>query len=84
MRPWLAPGDQLLVRSLSGRPAAGACVVLRHPERPETRIVKRVSRVLPDGRLEVLGFNEASSTDSRQFGPVPVRQVEGEVTGVFR
>jgi signal peptidase I len=73
----------------------GAIVILQHPRRAELAIVKRVAAaqgesIAADTTLKfvrqprqdeilVLGDNLALSTDSRTFGPVPVRLVRGRV-----
>jgi inner membrane protease subunit 1 len=38
-----------------------------------------VRSLAPDARVDVRGDNEAASTDSRHFGPVPRRAVRGRV-----
>ena len=83
MLPVMYPGDALLYNPRAYRqsaPAVGDLVVLQHPLRPKMRIVKRVSAVLPDGRLEVRGENVARSDDSRHFGPVAQATLSGQVT----
>ena len=35
--------------------------------------------VVPEGQIYVLGDNRSNSTDSRNFGPIPVETVHGEV-----
>ena len=78
MRPTLDPGDGLLaVRGVAVH--SGDLAVVRDPRHPENTIVKRVSSVLVDGSLVVVGDNAAASTDSRQFGPVPADHVVGRV-----
>ena len=55
MVPALASGQRLLVGRLPyllGRPARGDTVVLRHPERPDFLLVKRIVGV-PGDRLEM-------------------------------
>ncbi|MDQ3538867.1 MAG: S26 family signal peptidase, partial [Actinomycetota bacterium] len=91
MAPTLLPGDRLLVRPVR-RLRRGELVVVRDPAEPDRWVVKRVAalpgeRVLVDGRwlsaggagLVVLGDNAAQSTDSRQYGAVPLRGVHGRV-----
>lgn len=75
MAPRLEPGDRLLVRKArSYRPDD---VVAAHD--PEGRLlVKRVAVIGPEGAV-LLGDNFAESTDSRDFGPVPLEALVGRV-----
>ena len=72
MEPTLVDGQGLLaVRWRSARVGQLRC--LEHPERPDFWLVKRVSAVHPGEEMSVLSDNrEATLTDSRSFGPVPV------------
>ncbi|HCX52896.1 MAG: nickel-type superoxide dismutase maturation protease [Planctomycetaceae bacterium TMED241] len=86
MAPTLVPGDLVLItprQAGATLPALGSIVVARHPDRPATRIIKRMADV-QDGGLVLLGDNPGASTDSRQFGVVPSRLLIGEVTSVVR
>ena len=77
MLPTLSEGDRLLVaRTRRVRP--GDVVALRLPGGARRVLVKRVHGRVPDG-VTVLGDNPAASTDSRDFGPVPVGDVLGRV-----
>lgn len=80
MEPALWEGDQVIASTLPylwGRPSVGDLVVLRHPF--ENRfLVKRVSRV-DESYISVTGDNRPLSTDSRDFGPVPVEHIVGKV-----
>lgn len=69
MLPTFSPGDRLLVLPVA-RAGPGDVVAVRDPRAPERVLVKRVRAVGPDG-YDVRGDNEAASTDSRHFGPVP-------------
>ncbi|MFP5225809.1 MAG: S26 family signal peptidase [Actinomycetota bacterium] len=76
MLPALKDGDRLAVRRLrKGEPKQGQLVVIRESGRP---MVKRVSAVLAAG-IEVAGDNPSESRDSRHFGPVLTRDIEGVV-----
>jgi nickel-type superoxide dismutase maturation protease len=63
--------DQLVVLVRSRRPRAGDVVMVRHDGREK---IKRVAKVA-DGQLFLLGDNPAASTDSRQFGWLPMTLV---------
>lgn len=54
-------------------------MLLRHPFESDVRMVKRVARVLVDGRVDVHGDDPSNSTDSRTFGAVPNEHVLGRV-----
>ena len=75
MEPALRSGDWWLVRTV-GRIRPGDVVLLRHPNRPDLLVVKRVLREEPDGWW-VEGDNAEWSDDSRGFGVVPRDRVIG-------
>ncbi len=86
MIPTLAAGDEVLVdtRVYARRsPAVGEIVVAHRPDRQEIVLIKRVTGLLPDGRLILHGDNPAFSTDSHDFGPVSTGQLVGKVTSRF-
>jgi nickel-type superoxide dismutase maturation protease len=74
MIPALEPGDRLLLVVV--RPRVGDIVAVRDPRMPDRVLVKRVQDITADG-VTVLGDNACASTDSRTFGPVPRRSIEG-------
>ena len=75
MRPGLQPGDRLLVVR-ARRLRSGDIVAVADPRQPARIVVKRVAIVGPDS-VTVLGDAPDASTDSRTFGPVPRRLVQG-------
>lgn len=76
MRPSLEPGDRLVV--VRGLPVREGDVVAVRDPRAEARVlVKRATVLWPDGSVEVGGDAPDASTDSRHFGPVDRRLVEG-------
>lgn len=78
MEPTLLAGDRVLaVRA--GRIRPGDLVALRDPRVPTRLIVKRVAAIDDAGRLTVVGDRPDASTDSRQFGSVERRLVQGRV-----
>jgi len=82
MLPALEPGDRLLVESISfGRraPRIGEIVLAADPREPERELVKRVVAIEPNGDLVVRGDAGERSTDSREFGPLPVSAVRWRV-----
>ena len=76
MRPAFAPGDRLLVGP-PGRVRPGHVVALRDP-RDGRLVIKRVHALTGEG-ADVRGDNEAASTDSRAYGPVPAGSIVGRV-----
>src|SRR2546423_11762800 len=77
MAPTLRGGDQLLVWLRPPRRVQPGRVVL--VELPDRGLgVKRVART-EDDRVWVVGDNEFATTDSRDFGALPVAAVRGRV-----
>jgi signal peptidase I len=74
MTPALEPGDRLLLVAV--RPRVGDVVAVRDPRAPDRVLVKRVQTIAAGG-ITVLGDNASASTDSRTFGPVPHRSIDG-------
>ena len=86
MLPLLKPGDEILINPGAYRhapPRPGDIVVAWHPQRPNLRLVKRVTGITPDGQIILQGDNPAESTDSRFFGPVASTKIVGQVTSLF-
>jgi nickel-type superoxide dismutase maturation protease len=86
MLPLLQPGDEILVNCKAYQhqpPQPGDIIVAQHPYKPQTRIVKRVVEVRPDGSCFVQGDNLVESTDSREFGWMSAQQILGQVTSRF-
>jgi nickel-type superoxide dismutase maturation protease len=84
MEPTLLDGDRLVVVSRPWgdrlRPAAGDVVAVADPRDTGRVLVKRVASVdRVAATLEILGDAPDASTDSRDFGPVPVASVVGRV-----
>jgi nickel-type superoxide dismutase maturation protease len=89
MEPALRPGDWLLVRRTvrAGRPLrlrAGQLVVARHPGRAGMLIVKRAVRREPDGWWLESDSPGQGAVDSRAFGVVPHKLIEGRVLLRYR
>ena len=80
MAPILQPGDWLLSDPEAYRersPRAGELVLVPDPRHPARLLVKRVTVVADDGRLDVRGDTAHASTDSRAFGTVAPADIEG-------
>ena len=83
MFPILKPGDQVLLDPrayVRKPPAVGDIVVAVHPARRDLKIIKRVTRVLADGTLNLEGENIFETTDFRR---VPASTIVGKVTSIF-
>lgn len=77
MTPTLHPGDEVFLQK---RPATTDDVVLcRHPYRNDILILKRVV-AMNGGRCELRGDNPKQSSDSRQFGDLPLESIVAVVT----
>ena len=77
MVPTLLPGDRLLFRRVwrSSSLAVGMVVCFQYPRRGEDRwLVKRIAS-LDNGLAEVAGDNTTASTDSREFGSIPLSEL---------
>lgn len=79
MLPAYNPGRIVLGWRL-GRPRVGDVVIARHHR---VEIIKRVSQLQED-RVYLLGDNPLESTDSRQFGWLPLTAVLATVIGARR
>jgi mitochondrial inner membrane protease subunit 1 len=77
MVPALQDGDRLLVGPRFGV-QPGAIVAIRDPRSSGRLLVKRVHRRGADW-VDVRGDNDRGSTDSRHFGPLPLRLVVGRI-----
>jgi hypothetical protein len=55
-------------------------VIALHPAHAGLKIVKRVETVTSDGRVFLVGDNTAETTDSYDFGYVPIAEILGKVT----
>jgi len=72
MEPTLVDG-QGLVAFPSGSARVGQLRCVEHPARPGFWLVKRVAEVHDDATMSVVSDNlDATTVDSRSFGPVPV------------
>lgn len=86
MTPLLEPGQEVLINPAAyrhTRPQPGDIVVVRHPDQPQLRLIKRITAVLDGEHYMVKGDNRLESTDSRAFGPVRVEHILGQVTSRF-
>ncbi len=89
MRPTLPPGRTVLVDPSAydcAAPKPGDVVLVEHPDprREGLLVVKRVAEVEPQaGQVVVLGDFPTASTDSRDYGPVPLTGLRGRVECTF-
>ncbi|MEX0952863.1 MAG: S26 family signal peptidase [Nitriliruptoraceae bacterium] len=79
MEPTLVAGEHLVtIPAIRRLLRVGRIVVLEEPDVADHLVVKRVTRVNGD-RIEVQGDAGHRSTDSRDWGPVPVTSVRSVV-----
>ena len=71
------PGDEIAVRGgtlfVNGEPQKEPYVNEKFPDRSFS-----ARTTVPDGHYFMMGDNRANSRDSRYFGPVPKKNIEGE------
>jgi signal peptidase I len=71
------PGDEISVRKgrlvVNGEPQREPYVNKKYPDRSFSAPI-----TVPKGHVFVMGDNRTNSQDSRVFGPVPERNIEGE------
>ena len=82
MAPALSPGERVFVNRTAywlSKPRSGDLVVVRDPRHRERLLLKRIDGPSDGDGWLVLGDNPQASTDSRQFGPVPKRNIVGRV-----
>jgi len=89
MEPSLRSGDWLLVwrglrRGRTPRIRSGQIVIARHPDEPGLLLVKRAVRRLPDGWWLSSDNSAAEAVDSRAFGVVSEKLVQGRMLLRYR
>lgn len=82
MEPAMASGEWWLVIRYR-RYRLGQVVALRHPDRDDLLLVKRIVRQEPSGYW-VEGDNPSMSQDSRAFGIVPAERIIGRLVLRYR
>lgn len=86
MLPLLQPEEEILIDHLAYQnslPQIGDIVVAIHPNRPDLRMVKRITEITAEGKYFLTGDNLAESTDSHFFGAVEIDHILGKVTSRF-
>lgn len=86
MVPTLSSGDFVIYRPFYNHfenLSDGLIVVVRHPLKEKTLILKRVYRVSSKG-IDLRGDNPDASTDSRQFGFVTHKHLLGFVEEIIK
>lgn len=76
MLPKIRPGSIVMALKFL-RPKVGDVVILRHDNK---ELIKRISELSGNG-VYVLGDNPKESSDSRQYGWLPISTVLGVVIG---
>ncbi len=78
MSPVLEDGEEVIVKK-TARVRIGDIVMARHPFKSSVKMAKRITGVDANGKFFLVGDNAEESTDSRGFGPVPVKDILGKV-----
>jgi nickel-type superoxide dismutase maturation protease len=80
LSPFFLEGDFVVVSKIPfflRRPRPGDVVVFQHPD--YGTLIKRLERLSPDGEQVYVVGEHPLSTDSRKFGPLPRRLLQGVV-----
>lgn len=83
--PEYRDGDYVMTAGVpfpSGKIKSGNLIVFRQPV--HGLLIKRVQKVLDKEQTFDVRGTQIDSTDSRNFGPVPLSRVEGKVIWHFR
>jgi signal peptidase I len=89
MSPSLQPGDRVLVIKFEGRlkPDVGDIVAYRTPGgacgTPGVIVVHRIARRTGSGSFVMRGDNADQACDSRTHGPVPRKNLIGQVVAIY-
>lgn len=86
MQPLLQPEEEILINPFAYQkvsPQINDLVVAMHPDKKDLEIVKRISHITKEGEFFLLGDNLNHSTDSRNFGAIPLKNIIGKVTTRF-
>jgi nickel-type superoxide dismutase maturation protease len=83
MRPALEDNDVVLVHR-ADKIAVGDIVVAAHPFKKSVTILKRVTAIDEADRFELHGDDPVESSDSRSFGTVPRKHIQGKVVARLR
>lgn len=78
MSPTITDGDAVLIDPNS-KIKIGDVVLANHPYKSSVKILKRVAEIEPNGKVSLVGDNAAGSTDSRTFGSVSIKSIQGRV-----
>ncbi len=81
MIPTLYEGDLLIYKPFDHKFSQlkiGDLIILSLPNEEDILIVKRIFSIKPN-LIEVRGDNESDSIDSREFGPINYKQIQGIV-----
>lgn len=81
MKPTFREGERIFASSLPyvfKNPREGDIVVLLHPFR-KIFIIKRIKKILSDGRYKVASDNFLDGEDSASFGPIKRKEIIGKV-----
>ena len=85
LTPDYQDGDYVLTADVpfpSGKIKVGNVIVFHQPV--HGLLIKRVQKVLDNGRAFTVRGTQIESTDSRNFGAIPLSQVKGKVIWHFR
>lgn len=78
MSPTLIEGDLALV-NFQAKIKEGDIILAHHPFEVGSKLIKRVWKITDEGKYFLIGDNLPKSTDSRDFGELPAKDILGKV-----
>ena len=82
MEPLFKAGDQVVINRLAylfSPPKPGDIVAVRHPEKRDIILLKKIEICTPNNTYYVVGENKSDSEDSCSFGKVGKNLIFGKV-----
>ena len=78
MSPTFENGDVVFLK-LTKKIEKNDIILAQHPFKKSVKVLKRITEISDDGKLNLIGDNPSESSDSRSFGLISPENVIGKV-----